>query len=89
MSDFQQEWVFSKEDQRIRELAEKYHTDCEAFDRTICTGPVVNGSVTPIGPRELAAVNMNASMVLREILTQAESEGLSRCDMKRAIGRYA
>lgn len=89
MSEYQQEWIVSPEDRRLRELAERYHAECEAFDRTVCTGPIVHGAIIPVDARELAAVNVNATKVLKATLDLAESEGLRRDEMRRAIGRYA
>lgn len=60
MSKFQQEWIVSQHDLRLRELAEKYHADCEAFDRTVCTGPIVDGGIMPANAKEGAAINRHA-----------------------------
>lgn len=89
MDDLQQKWIVSRKDQRLRELAKKYHADTEAFDRTVCTGPIVDGGIMPANPRERAAINMNASKALKATLDQAETEGLARDEMRRAIGRYS
>jgi hypothetical protein len=89
MNEFQQEWIVSPQEERLMELAEKYHADCESFDRTVCTGPIVDGGIMPATAQEGAAINRNALKVLAETLRQAESEGLTREDIRRAIGRYA
>ena len=89
MNEWQQEWQPTERDNRLHELATRYHTECEAYDRTVCTGPIRDGSVMPIGPHELALVNRNAIRVRKQIMAEAEQHGISQQDMARAIGRHA
>ena len=63
----------------------KYHYECESFDRTVCTGRVVRGSILPADARELGLINMHARTVLRLIMREAEDYGICRADMLRAI----
>lgn len=85
----QQEWQLTEQERKAEELAQRYHRATEAYDRTVCTGPIRDGSVMPIGPHELALVNRNAIKVREQIMHEAAQHGISRQDMARAIGRNA
>lgn len=85
----EQEWQPSEQDLKCVELAERYHRETEAYDRTVCTGPVWRGSVMPANHRELALVNGNAARLRKQIMAEAATHGISAQDMARAIGRMA
>lgn len=82
---FRAEFKPSAADIKARELAAKYHYECETFDRTVCTGPVVRGSIMPASQREFGLINRNARDVMHRIMQEAESHGICRADMFRAI----
>lgn len=86
---YQQEWQPTKLERKAAELAERYHQETEAYDRTVCTGPIRYGSVIPIGQHEIALVNRNAIKVREQIMHEAAQHGISRNDMARAISRNA
>ena len=86
---YEQEWWPSEHECKAAELAARYHRETEAYDRTVCTGPIRDGAVTPIGPHEMALVNRNAIKVREQIMHEAAQHGISRQDMARAIGRHA
>ena len=88
-ADFECEWQPTEKDLKTVELAERYHHETEAYDRTVCTGPVVRGSIQPASSRELAQINRHAHQVLRRIEKEAESHGISQAEVWRAIGRHA
>ena len=46
-NDFEGDWVPSVKDDKMQALARRYHTEAEAFDRTVCTGPIVDGAIQP------------------------------------------
>jgi hypothetical protein len=46
---YEQEWQSTARELKCLELAERYHRETEAYDRTVCTGPIRDGSVMPIG----------------------------------------
>lgn len=83
--EFTQDFKPSLQFIKARELAVKYHYECETFDRTVCTGRVVRGSILPADARELGLINMHAKNVLRLIMREAEDYGICRADMVRAI----
>ena len=76
-------------EQLLHELAKRYHEETEAYDRTVCTGPVVRGSIQPFGPRELGAINRNARQAFDRIAKDAASHGVGRAELCHAISRYA
>ena len=85
----EQEWRPAELERKAAELAERYHRETEAYDRTVCTGPIRDGSVMPFGPHEFALVNRNAIKVRKQIICEAEQHGISRQDMAQAISRRA
>jgi len=84
----EQEWQQTDQERKAAELAERYHREAEAYDRTVCTGPVVRGSIMPIGPHEMARVNRHAIKLRKQIMAEAAAAGISAEDMRRAIGRH-
>lgn len=87
-ADFKCEWAPSKKDNKMHEMALRYHAETEAYDRTVCTGPIVDGSIQPFGPRQAALINRNARQVFLRILEEAARHGISNSEMWRAIGRH-
>lgn len=79
-------WVPTLREVALYKLATQYHAECEAFDRTVCTGPVINGSIMPATPREMATISRNAKEVLRRIVEQNE---VSYPELLREIQRTA
>lgn len=86
---YEQEWRPTEQERKAAELVDRYHRETEAYDRTVCTGPIRDGSVMPIGPHEMALVNQNAIKVRKQIMHEAAQHGISPQDMARAISRHA
>lgn len=82
------DWAGDPKEVKKQELTKRYHEETEAFDRTVCTGPVINGSIRPANHYQLVAINRNADMVRAIIVASAESAGISRDEMRQAISRY-
>ena len=82
---FQQPIVLSEHDVLLDKLARHYHDSTEAYDRTVCTGPIVSGEIQPASPRELALINRNASLTIKMIL--ASEPGVTRKELHQAISR--
>lgn len=78
----------SEEDKLLHELALRYHIEAEAYDSTVCTGPIIDGSVQPANPRELALIGRNASALLRRlsldgsVSPEALRRAVTRVEMK-------
>jgi len=88
MNEWQQEWQPTERDQKLHELATRYHTECEAYDRTVCTGPVLEDGIMPANPHEMALINRNAHAVRKIIEEDAQREGIGREELSRAIGKW-
>lgn len=88
MSDYLCEWQPSERDVRLHDLATRYHTECEAYDRTVCTGPVLRDGIMPETPREMALINRNAHAVRKRLTDEAARVGIGREELARAIGKW-
>lgn len=84
-SEYQQEFKPSEQDLRTHKLAQEYHSKCENYDRCVCTGPIINGSIIPVGSHEIRLVNKNAIKVLQQIIAKAYNLGISKEDIIHAI----
>lgn len=82
------EWRPNKRDMLLRGLATRYHEACELYDRMVCTGPVVDGSIMPATHHEMALINRNAREVRRRIVADAEREGFTWRELADAIGKW-
>lgn len=89
MNEYLCEWKPTERDRKMDELAKRYHTECEAYDRTVCTGPVCHGSIMPATYREMALVNLNARSVRKRIEEEARVECITREELAQAICRLA
>jgi hypothetical protein len=78
----------TERDQKLHELATRYHTECELYDRTVCTGPTGLDGVMPATPREMALINRNAHAVRKRIELEAERDGFTREELARAISKW-
>jgi hypothetical protein len=78
MNKFHSEYLCAPSENRtkLRELALEYHQRCEEYDRLVCTGPIKNGSVMPIGA-ELGLVCQNSRKVFKELKDRMILDGLS------------
>ena len=89
MSFYLQDWVASTKDLRRHALALLYHAETETYDRTVCTGPIRDGSIMPMNYHELGLVNRNASKVRERIMAMAAAVGIERAEMAQAIAKAA
>jgi hypothetical protein len=75
----------TKEEIRLRELAEEYHKTCEDYDRTICTGPIKDGAILPATGEEASAINRHATAVRNGLFRRAQELGFDRQQWMEAI----
>lgn len=54
----------------LRQVAEQYVRDTEAYDRTVCTGPVIRGEIMPANHHERALISRNADQLFNRLLSQ-------------------
>lgn len=70
----------------LRELAEKYHRDTEAYDRTVCHGPLGHaGCIQPANAREALAISAYAMRYKTEMLIEAKKLGYTAQQVRDAI----
>ena len=75
-------------DARLRLLAQQYHEDTERFDRSICTGPVFDGSIRPANHRERLIINRHAQELRRRLVQEAIRYGYTSMQFQEAVRRY-
>ena len=82
-------WTSSPEEKRKRELAREYHERTEAYDRTVCTGPIVRGGIMPVTPEQSSLINRNARKVRDELGVEAARLGFTPKQWCEAISNAA
>ena len=88
--EFLQSWPQPTMQERMADnLAERYHRETEAYDQTVCTGPIIRGEIMPNSGHEMALSNRNAIKVHRLIIAEAAQHGISPQEMQRAVSRCA
>lgn len=79
----------NEEDRYLFDLAEEYHRRIEAYDRTVCTGPIRHGGVMPANDKERVLINRNALAMRRELKERAMHErGIDNHKVVKAIQEY-
>lgn len=82
---FQGEFSIEARDRVLVELADEFHRRTEAFDRTVCTGPMTQNGVMPANHREGAVINANAQRIRRELVDRAVQAGFTEAQFKEAM----
>ena len=89
MNDFNEMYLgrfrITPTDKYLAELAEEYHTTCEAYDKKVCTGPNSKYGILPANGREVAKINKHATEVLRRLKEKALVKGILPKDVEKAI----
>lgn len=70
----------------LRELAERYVSETEAYDRTVCTGPIIRGAIMPATTQERAQINRNAKALFDRLVDHGLGR-FTRNDLQREISR--
>jgi hypothetical protein len=86
-SEYLETWSYTEKDRKIDDLAKRYHELTEAYDRTVCTGPIANGAIQPSTPTEAVSINRNAKTVLSNLLLEAEISEITKPELLAAIRR--
>jgi hypothetical protein len=79
---------FPPPDERLIALARAYHERTEAYDRTVCTGPIGRDGIMPATPREFGLINRNAALVKNELALEAQRLGFTRAELHREIFHF-
>ena len=67
---FQSEFTLTESERRLSAAAEQYIAETEAYDRSVCSGPIQQGSIMPAGSHEFGLVNRNAMRAMDRLCTQ-------------------
>ena len=71
----------------LYKLAMWYHQECEAFDRTVCTGPIEHGNIKPATIDELRKINANAVKVRAKLQYIAEQQGYTHKEFRNMVSK--
>lgn len=82
---FQTDFTPTESQRRLSAAAEQYVAETEAYDRTVCTGPIKHDSIMPATSREHSLVNRNAIRALDRLCTQHPD--FTRQQIRREISR--
>lgn len=72
-------------EERLLAAAEQYVAETEAYDRTVCTGPVIRGEIMPANSHERGLANRNAVRAFDNLCTQHPE--FTRQQIRREISR--
>lgn len=72
-------------DAHLMELAHSYYRDTEAYDRTVCTGPITRDGIMPLTSRERGLINRNAGKVMARVRVRAELAGFTGEQLREAL----
>lgn len=78
----------SEKEMKLRDLAKEYHDRTEAFDRTVCTGPILHGGIMPANGQERLLINKHAREVRDMIYREAGKLGFTTKRIREAIANY-
>lgn len=82
---YQSDFRLSDSQQRLLNLAQRYVDETQAYDRTVCTGPVRHDGIMPVTRHEFALVNRNARQTMERLCT--EHPEFSAQQIRRAAAR--
>lgn len=82
------EFSIEGQDPDLVKLADEYHQRAEAYDRTVCTGPMGPDGIMPATHAELAAINRHADQLRRELVDRALRAGFTAEQFKEAMMHY-
>lgn len=83
---YQCSFQHSERDQQLRQLAERYVRESEAYDRTVCTGPIGRDGVMPATPHERALISRNAQQLM-DTLCREQCGTFSRAEIRQAVAK--
>ncbi|MCF4998776.1 hypothetical protein GIW70_20300 [Pseudomonas syringae] len=82
---YQSDFTLTESERRLSAAAEQYITEIEAYDRTVCTGPIKHGSIMPANTHEIGLSNRNALRALDRLCEQHPE--FTRQQIRREVTR--
>lgn len=86
-SEFEREYfgMLPEPNRELMKLASEYHERTEAYDRAICTGPILHGGIMPETPHQRRAIQRHASAVWIELFSRVRELGYNAIEWRRAL----
>ncbi len=83
-------WLVETEQERkLRELAETYHTGCEAYDRHVCSGTSPRtGEAIPLTHDERRLINRHALEMRDTVIVEGGRLGFTPRQVEEAIRKW-
>lgn len=82
---FMQEWVETPEERARHAIAREYYLRAEAYDRTVCTGPMGRDGILPGSDWEGVLINRHAIALRKELMDRT---GMSYREFICALQAY-
>lgn len=73
----------------LEEIAMQYHDNTERYDRTVCTGRMMNGVAVPADSRQFSLINRNAHVERNNAIRKGQDIGYNSDVVERAIREAA
>lgn len=78
-------WEPTPEEKRLRELAECYHEETEAYDQGVCAGRTKDGVAMPVTSHQSSLIHRHARKVHERLFAEAQSLGFDRRQWHQAL----
>lgn len=76
----------SERDQQLRQLAERYVRETEAYDRTVCTGAIRHGSIMPATADQRGLITRNAQQLM-DAICREQCGTFTRAEIRQAVAK--
>lgn len=86
----QDAFAWTDEQKAISQIAEEYSVEAEFFDRSVCTGQMVDGEIQPANATEMHVINEHARVLMRRLSIRAElliGRQLAPGELRREVDR--
>lgn len=82
-------YELSKKDKLLREIAQTYHDQTEAYDKQVCTArSKYDNCATPANKHQYRLIQENAFNTLNRLYEEHKGKGILKSDIKEAIQKY-
>lgn len=78
-------WPESDADRQLRAIVREYDERAEAYDRSVCTGPIINGEIMPANGSEFSAINRHALALRKELEPRVLAIGKTIRDFQQEL----
>ena len=77
-----------EEAEKLQALVVEYHTRTEAYDRSVCTGPIRSDGIMPATVEERKLIGANARQIFNELSAEAIRQGFAVSELQKGISGY-